>query len=263
MRITYGTLLRRALAAGLVAGVLLALYTLVVVEPTIDSAIALEESVAGAEVAADGHSHGDDALFSRGTQVGGGMAATAIYAVIVAVIFATVLASVRHRLPHQSELGRVVWLAAVAFGTVALVPALKYPANPPAVGDPDTVDQRTVQYLALLVLSVGLAVALVHLSGRLRSRLDRPTHLVAVAAVTAAGYGVLLAAMPASPDAIDAAVPAQLVWDFRIRSLGGLALLWAAIGLGLGWALARLSGSEMGEPIPVGADAGDPAFARR
>jgi hypothetical protein len=29
------------------------------------------------------------------------------------------------------------------------------------------------------------------------------------------------------------------VWDFRIRSLGGLALLWAGLGVGVGWLLAR------------------------
>jgi predicted cobalt transporter CbtA len=252
--ITYKTVLARALVAGLVAGVLLALYTLVVVEPTIETAIELEEAMAVADPEAEaGHSH-DDELFSRGAQVGGGMAASAIYAVVAAVVLATVLASVRHRLPHQSEMGRAVWMAAVAFGTVALLPGLKYPANPPAVGDPDTVGERTVQYLALVVLAIVLAVALVRLSGWLRARLDRPTHLVAVAATTVVGYGLLLALMPASPDVIDPAVPAQLVWDFRIRSLGGLALLWATIGAVLGWGLARDVGHE--------ADSAEPELAR-
>ena len=139
--ITFGALLNRALVAGLAAGLLLALYTLVVVEPTIDRAVALEEQTAAA--ASDGHSHADEEepLFSRGTQVGGGMAATMIYASIVAAVFGTVLASIRHRLPHFTELGRVLWLAAVTFGAVALVPGIKYPANPPAVGDPDTVNE--------------------------------------------------------------------------------------------------------------------------
>jgi predicted cobalt transporter CbtA len=242
VNLTYGSLIKRALLAGLAAGLLLALYTLVVVEPTIDRAVDLEEKLA--EAAPHGHGDDEEPMFSRDTQVGGGMAATMIYAAIVAAVFGTVLASVRHRLPQFSELGRVVWLAAVTFGAVALVPALKYPANPPAVGDPDTVNERTVQYLVLIGLSVALAVGLVRLSGWLRHRMDDATRLLAVAAATAVGYGLLLVLLPSSPDAIDPAVPAQLVWDFRIRSLGGLALLWASIGFGLGWALDRLTASS-------------------
>jgi predicted cobalt transporter CbtA len=246
VNLTYGALIKRALAAGLVAGLLLALYTLVVVEPTIDRAVDLEERLAEGHASSDGHSHADDEepMFSRGTQVGGGMAATMIYAAIVAAVFGTVLASIRHRLPLLSELGRVVWLAAVTFGAVALVPALKYPANPPAVGDPDTVNERTLLYLVLIGLSVALAVGLVRLSGWLRHRLDDATRVVAVAAATVVGYGLLLALLPGSPDTIDPAVPAQLVWDFRLRSLGGLALLWASIGVGLGWALDRLAATS-------------------
>jgi predicted cobalt transporter CbtA len=242
VHLTYGALVKRALAAGLAAGLLLALYTLVVVEPAIDRAVDLEERTA--EAAPHGHGDDEERLFSRDTQVGGGIAATMIYAVIVAAVFGTVLASIRHRLPHLSELGRVVWLAAVTFGAVALVPALKYPANPPAVGDPDTVNDRTVLYLVLIGLSVALAVGLVRLSGWLRHRMDDASRVLAVAAATAVGYGLLLVLMPGSPDAIDPVVPAQLVWDFRIRALGGLALLWTSIGLGLGWALDRLAATS-------------------
>jgi predicted cobalt transporter CbtA len=237
MDLTYGALIKRALVAGLVAGLLLALYTFFVVEPTIDRAVALEERTA--ESVPHGHGDDEEPLFSRDQQVGGGMAASMIYAAIVAAVFGTVLASIRHRLPHLSELGRVVWLAAVTFGAVALIPAIKYPANPPAVGDPDTVNERTVLYLVLIGLSVALAVGLVRLSGWLRHRMDDATRVLSVAAATAVGYGLLLVLMPGSPDAIDPVVPAQLVWDFRLRSIGGLALLWASIGFGLGWALDR------------------------
>lgn len=256
MQLTYRSVLSRALAAGLVAGVLLALYTIVVVEPTIDDAIALEEATAGAVAPADraGHGHEEEAIFSRSVQVGGGVVATVIYAVVVSVIFGTVLASVRHRLPGWSELGRVLWLAAVTFGAVALIPGVKYPANPPAVGDPGTVNERTVQYLVLLVSSIAVAVLLTRLAGWLRSRVDGPTRVVVVAAATVVGYGLLLIAMPGSPDAIDPTVPAQLVWDFRLRSLGGLALLWAAIGIGLGWGIERAVASE---PVTT-----EPAVAR-
>lgn len=241
MALDYRYVITRALAAGLLAGLLLALYTLLVTEPKIDQAIELEAARAAVQAPAEppGSNHLERPPFSRREQVGGGILATVIYAGTVSVIFGTVLAGIRHRLPDWSELGRAVWLAAVAFGVVALFPALKYPANPPGVGDPATVGGRTVQYFVIVLLSIALAVMLTRLSGWLRSRLDAATRVAAIAAAAVLGYGLLLVAMPGSPDVIDPAVPAQLVWDFRLRSLGGLALLWAATGLGLGWGLER------------------------
>lgn len=251
MPITYKALVWRALLAGLLAGVLLAIYTLVVVEPTLDRALAIEDATAQVAGGANGHHSGEEPMFSRRTQVAGGLTATVIYAVVVSVIFATVLAKVRHRVAHLSELTCCGWLAAVAFGAVALIPGVKYPANPPGVGDRGNVDERTIQYLVLLALSIGLAVALVWLSGRLRAKLSTATRAVVVTATALAGYGLVLVALPNSPDAIDKAVPAQLVWDFRVRSLGGLALLWATIGLGLGWALERLVTPPQPLPDPA------------
>ena len=51
---------------------------------------------------------------------------------------------------------------AAALVCIAVVPFFKYPANPPGVGDPDTVGRRTVLYLALIAVALaadGLAVA--------------------------------------------------------------------------------------------------------
>lgn len=264
MNLTYGSIISRAVVVGLVAGVLLALYTWIVVEPTIDEAIALEEAVAAAEEAADhgaadhgadgGHSHADeDALFTRSEQVRGGMAATVIYSVAIAAIFGTLVAGVRHRFPHLSDLHRCITLAAIAFGTVALIPGIKYPANPPAVGDPDTVNERTIQYVALIVVAIALAIGLVRLSGWLRYRVDEATRLVAVTAATVVAYGLALIVLPGSPDAIAPVVPAELVWDFRVRSLGGLALTWTVVGLGLGFALDRVSTGRAvpADPVPA------------
>lgn len=242
MQVTYKTVLSRALAAGAVAAVLFGGYLYLVVEPTIDDAIALEEQLAAAphdREAGDADSHGEDAMFSRSEQVGGGVAAGAIYALVLAVVLGTVYAALRHRLPGGSDLARAAWLAAVSFGAVAIVPALKYPPNPPAVGDPDTVGERTVLCLALIGTGIVLVWMLTRLSGILRGRLDGPTRIAVVAAATVVTFGVALVVFPANPDAIDPAVPAGLVWDFRIRALGGLALLFASVGLGLGWLLER------------------------
>jgi predicted cobalt transporter CbtA len=243
MDLTYGPVIRRALVAGLLAGALVALYLWIVAEPTIDRAIALEEAAA-AESAEPGE-HAEAPLFTRGQQVGGGMLASVLFGTAVAAIFGTVFAAFRHRLSGGTDFRRVVQLAAVAFATTALFPMLKYPANPPAVGDPDTVNERTLQYLALLVFSIVAAVLVGRLAGWLRSRLDEPTRAIVLVAATIALYGGAILVFPPSPDSIDPAMPAGLIWQFRIQSLGALALLWTVLGLGLGWMLHRLS-----SPVP-------------
>ena len=234
---SYGSIVRRALAAGAVVGVLVAAYLYAVVEPTITVAVELEE--AGAGVAGGAAAVGDEAPFTRGEQVGGGMAAAFLTAMVVAAVFGTVYATLRHRVPARSDLSRTLWLAAVGFGTVALVPALKYPASPPGVGDPETVGVRTVLYLSCLAASVVIAVALSRLSGALRARLGDHTRIVVVATLGVVAYGLLLVALPAGPRSGEPAVPPELLWAFRVRSLGGLALLWLGLGLGLGWLLDR------------------------
>lgn len=240
---TYPSVLARALAAALVAGLLAGGYLLTVVEPVIDRAIALEEQMSAAgpaeagDAADDGHH--DEPLYTRDEQRAGGSLAMVLFALVIGLVAGTLFAWRRHVLPGSTDFERAVWLALAGFTAFALMPAIKYPANPPAVGDPDTVGERTVQYLALVAISVALVVGLARLSKVLRTRLDDVPRLAAVAAAALVAFGLLLALMPASPDQIDPAVPAALVWDFRLRSLGGLALVWTGFGLLFGLLLTR------------------------
>jgi len=52
---------------------------------------------------------------------------------------------------NAAQVFGIALLALAAFITIALVPMLKYPANPPAVGNPDTIGPRTGLYLSMLV----------------------------------------------------------------------------------------------------------------
>jgi predicted cobalt transporter CbtA len=242
MEITYSVVIKRALIAAVVAGVCMALWAFFVVEPTIDDAIALEEATA--QVAGGDHGHDEDPLFTRSQQVGGGVLATVLFAVAVAVVFGTVYATVRHRIPAMSDFTRSIWLAAVAFGTTALFPVLKYPANPPAVGDPDTVNERTIQYVVLVAFGIVAAILLCQLSGWLRTRVDFDHRVIILVAAVIVVYGGALLFFPASPDSIAPEVPAGLIWRFRLQSLGGLALLWTVLGLGFGWLMDRITATE-------------------
>jgi predicted cobalt transporter CbtA len=201
---------------------------LLVVEPSIRRALRIEE----ARSAGDAH---DEELVGRTAQVIGGMLAAAAVAVCVAVVLAVVFSAVRHHLPPSTDFGRAVLLAGCGFVAVALIPALKYPANPPGVGDPETINTRTLQYVAL----VAAAIAVTWLGFVVRAALARrgwlPPQAATLTAVTVvAGYSLLLIVFPGTPDAVPADIPGELLWQFRLGSLAELAAMWTTLGLTLG-----------------------------
>jgi Probable cobalt transporter subunit (CbtA) len=51
-----------------------------------------------------------------------------------------------------------------------VIPFLKYPANPPAVSLDETIRQRTLLYVLMVVLSAALFVAVIRLGKRLAWR---------------------------------------------------------------------------------------------
>jgi predicted cobalt transporter CbtA len=219
-----GSYIRRGVLAGLAGGAASALFLLLVGESVIGDAIRLEEAKGG----------GGDPLFSRGVQTVGGALGMIFVSVALGVIFAATFAAVRHRLPGRDDWQRSITWAATAFVVVYLVPFAKYPPNPPAVGDPDTIDERTLLYVAILAWAIAAAWAAARVGTWLRDRdFADPARLSAVAGtfvvLVAVGYVVL----PGNPDAVSA--PATLIWRFRLASAGGALTLWAVTGVVFGW----------------------------
>ena len=232
----FAPLLGRFAIAGVVAGAASGIWSLVVTERAIAPALALEEART-----ATAHEHSEE-LFGRGTQLLGGFLGTVIAAVVFSVVVAAVFAGVRHRLPGRTDIGRVAVLAAIGFAVVALLPAIKIPANPPAVGDPDTIDTRTAIYIAVLGAGVVTALLVGALVGALRDRGLHPSAVATAAVlVTVALITAMVLLVPDSPDSIAADVPAAVVWDFRLASLGQLAVLWTTLGLTAGYLVDKLA----------------------
>ena len=211
--------------AGLAAGAASALFAATAGRGPIRDAIALEDSLSHATSGA----HHED-LFTRGTQEIGGAVGLIVFGLALGVIFA-----VGPRLAAPTPLAASVRLGCVGFVAVVVVPFLKYPANPPAVGDPSTVNERTMLYFAVLALSILLAWAVWRFHRT--ARLAPAAQTWATAALYAAGLVVIFLALPASPDTVEA--PADLVWRFRLASLGALAVAWAVMALATGTLLSR------------------------
>lgn len=235
--LSWGQRLGTGALAGLGGGVASAALFWTLVEPSINRAIAIEEAGAddghahheGAEVIA-AHDHGE--LVTRFQQQLGGTLTVVVVGILFGLAFAVIYAKSRHRMAGGTAMGRSLHLAALAFGTVVLMPALTVPANPPAVGDPDTVTQRTLTYLLTILVSV-LAVGAVFALKRALDGRSIPAEWawLSTALSIVVATAVLLLASPGVAQEIPAAVPADLIWEFRIGSLAQLAGMWAAIGV--------------------------------
>jgi predicted cobalt transporter CbtA len=228
-----------AVLAGVVAGLVASVLLTFTAEPVIDRAVALENhrhAVAAPNEATEPE------LVSRSAQKGAGrFAAYGLAGGAYGVLFGIAFLALRRRRPgadHTGAFGRAVLAGALMAGALTVMPFLKYPPNPPGVGDPATLAERQWKYLALIFLSLIVLAGAARLSGRLRGRgwLD-DQRLVAVAVAVVVPLGLVCAALPPFSDPVD--VPANLLWRFRIASLGGNLLLWGVLTVGFGAAAAR------------------------
>lgn len=228
---TYKSLALRGIGAGAIAGVASALVQLLVTEIPIRAALAVEE--AREPAAGEGHSHGEEELVSRGAQVVGGMLGVIIVGIAVGLVFATAYALSKRWFAGRTPFSRSFALGAAVFGAVALLPWLKYPANPPAVGDPETVNYRTALYLGVVVAGVVIVWGASWLAERLQDR-TQPLRVTAVLLAVVAAVAVVLLAFPAPPDTIPADMPVNVLWQFRLSSLAQLATLYVGLGVVFG-----------------------------
>ena len=231
----------RGLAAGLLAGLLTFVVAYAVGEPQVDQAISLEQGSSAdagkaetdhehSEATSSGHSHDEGGtVVPRDNQstwglLTGTLAVSMALGGTVGLLSAFAVGRFGKLRPEQTT-GMV---AGIGFVSVALVPFLKYPANPPAVGDPDTIGARSIAYFILLAISIVAAAAATQLGRRLART---GAYRAAFAAVGA--YVVLMVvagtALPTINEIGD--FPGDTLWYFRRASLVTLTTMWLSIGV--------------------------------
>ncbi|MGJ7420497.1 CbtA family protein [Streptomyces cinereoruber] len=236
---TVRTLLVRGMIAGLIAGLFAFAVAYVGGEPSVNGSIAVEEAQAAQEAAHAGHggaeAEEEEEVVSRSAQSTFGLATgVLVYGVALGGVVALAFSFALGRIGRFSPRATAALTAAAAFTTVYLVPFLKYPATPPAVGNPDTIGKRTTLFFLMILLSVLLGVGAVILGRRLAPRLGNWN------ASLAAGFGFLVvtgiafAVLPTNDDAVKAGFPAKLLWEFRLASLGVQVVLWVVFAVVFG-----------------------------
>jgi hypothetical protein len=253
----------RGILAGACAGVFAFVFARIFLEPVIGRAIDYEGGRGEVESAMSGVHEHEMEVFTRDIQANVGMGFGVLaFAVAMGALFAVAFVVAYVRFGTVSARAQSLMLAAGAFTAVYLVPFLKYPANPPSIGDPDTIGKRTGLYLLMIVLSVAFAIAAAWLGRRLASRLGVwGATLAGIGAYIVAVAVVMLILPPISE------VPAPLLNDqgaimypgfsaddlfhFRLYAVGTQLIIWATIGLVFGTMVARLLGETQRREISV------------
>ena len=219
------------LISGAFAGLIHGTVNFAIVEPYLDQAIGIENQ----NLFATGEEKDTSEFWVeyegyRIWQKSGQMLAGVILGTSIGALFGIVFALSRNSLPGNNDVKKALVLAGIMWFTMFVIPFLKYPANPPTVGDPETVVLRSILYLSFITISGFGAVGFYKLSQKFQNK----RKLVPII-----GYGIFISVvffvMPENPDEITA--PMDLVNEFRVMSFLGVTSFWVSIGviLGLFW----------------------------
>ncbi|MCH9041039.1 MAG: CbtA family protein [Nitrosopumilus sp.] len=223
------------LISGAFAGLIHGTVNFAIVEPYLDQAIGIENQ----NLFASGEEKDTPEFWVeyegyRIWQKSGQILAGVILGTSIGALFGIVFALSRNSLPGNNDIKKALVLAGIMWFTMFVIPFLKYPANPPTVGDPETVVLRSILYLSFITISGFGAVGFYKLSQKFQNK----RKLVPII-----GYGIFISVvffvMPENPDEITA--PMDLVNEFRIMSFLGVTSFWVSIGVILGFFWNRYS----------------------
>ena len=216
------------LMSGCFAGIIYGTLNLIIVEPYLDDAINIENQnlfSSGEEI--DGPQFWVEYYEYRSWQKGGQILAGAILGTSIGSLFGIIYALSKKSLPSRNNIGKTLILAGLMWFTLFVIPFLKYPANPPTVGDGETVVLRGILYLTLIAISGFLAIGFYQIFKRLKAK-NKILPII--------GYGVLISLvfflMPENPDEISTSM--ELVNGFRVVAFLTGTVFWFTLALFLG-----------------------------
>ncbi|ODU06398.1 MAG: cobalt transporter [Pseudonocardia sp. SCN 72-86] len=255
-------LVLRGIGAGALGGLIAFVFARIFAEPLIQAAIDYEsgrdEAKDALAVAAgqQPEAAGPD-IFSRAIQANVGIGVGMIaFGVAVGCFFAVAFCMAYGRTGRIRPRQLSLLVALAGFVTLYFVPFLKYPANPPSIGNPDTIGDRAGLYGVMIIAAVVFAILAVWVGQRLQARLGTWNSTLVATLLFAVLCGVVMALLPAlgslsanadltgsllteTPQPLkDAAgtivypgFDADLLFRFRLYSLIAQILLWGVMGL--------------------------------
>jgi hypothetical protein len=257
----------RGILAGALAGVFAFIWSKIFIEPIVGRSIDFEDGTAAAHEAmetASGHGHAHEKggeLFTRAVQSNIGMGlGVLLFSVALGALFAVVFCVAYSRISNVSARKLAVLTAGAMLIALWVVPALKYPPNPPATSLDETIKQRALLYLLMVALSALLMVASVYLAFQLTPKLGAWNATLAAGGAYIVAVAIVMLILPTinetpGPMVNDAGTivfpgfPAVDLYEFRLYALGTQVIVWTTIGLFGAAMLSRLLDSKEQELI--------------
>lgn len=253
-------LILRGVLAGAVGGLLAFVFARIFAEPQISAAIDYESGRDAAQDALQGaaaHGGHEHEIFSRTIQANVGIGVGMVFfGVAMGLLFAVTYTICLGRVGGVQARSLALLVAGGGFLALYLVPFLKYPANPPAIGHADTIRSRSVLYLTMTLAAVLLLIGAVLLGRWLQARLGTWNAALVAGAAYVVAVGIVMALLPsfghlaanvqtfgrhatetplplrdARGRIVYPGFPADTLATFRIYSLLAQVILWGAIGL--------------------------------
>ena len=221
------------LVSGCFAGLIHGGINLAIVEPYLDQAIGIENQT----LFATGEEEDTPEFWVeynsyRVWQKGGQVLAGAILGTSIAALVGIVFLFARKVLPQGNNVKKTLVLSGLMWFTIFVIPFLKYPANPPTVGETETVVLRSILFLSFIAISGLSAVGFYQVYKRLQNK--KILAFLGYAAFISAVFFI----MPENPDEITA--PMELVDGFRSASFVAVTVYWLTLGLILGGFIEKL-----------------------
>jgi len=234
-------LLLRGMLAGMLAGLLAVAFATLFGEPQLELAIGFESLTNHAA---------EPELVSRTMQrtVGlliAGVASGAALGGMVALVFAFAY----RRIGPLGPRALAALLSGAGFIAVVLVPQLKYPANPPPIGAADTIGLRTALYFEMILIALAALVLAVLLARALLARIGAWNAWLVAAGAFICLVATVQAVLPAVNE-VPQGFPADVLWRFRIASLGTQFVVWASLGAIFGALAERVLATTIRQAAP-------------
>lgn len=210
--------------SGAIAGTFLGVINLGIVEPFLDNAIGIEVQNA----IKDGEAIDQNELQSyRIWQKVGQIAGGTILGLSFGALFGITFLFGRNMLPGSNNQRKAVILAGIIWLVIFVVPALKYPPNPPIVGDPETIYERQNMYIIFTAISGITALSLAVTYKKMGRNQVKKFGVVSFA------YGIVMIGafiiVPQNP--LEITAPIDLVQGFRIASAFSMSVFWLLLGI--------------------------------
>jgi hypothetical protein len=248
--------------AGAGAGLIAFVFARIFAEPVIQKAIDYESGRDAAQDALDKAAGvaipgaGPD-IFSRTIQADIGIgAAIILFGAAIGAIFAVTYAICIGRTGGVRPRPLALLVGAAGFIGFYLVPFVKYPANPPAIGHEETIGMRSGLYLVMVLCSVVFLFLAVYYGQKLAVRVGNWRASLLAAAGFVVAIGIVMLLLPSlghlhtnvaeyGRHATETPLPlkdpngnlvypgfdADLLYRFRLYSVGAQLIMWTTIAL--------------------------------